>query len=151
MLRMTKQADYGIVLLTHMASRPKRRFAAPELASETHLPPPTVSKILKLLSRRGLLESHRGVKGGYSLAFAPDEINVVQMIEALEGPIAITECIDDFPGECTQESTCHLRGNWQRINDAVRLALENISLAELAVPFEPPLVQLGGGGAAVAN
>ena len=142
MLRMTKQADYGIVLMTYLASHPNRRFAAPELAAAAQLPLPTVSKILKLLGREGLLESHRGVKGGYSLARDPQRITVAAMISVLDGPIAVTECIEDTPGECSQESVCHLRGNWQRINHAVRQALESISLAELTHP-QAPLVQLG--------
>lgn len=142
MLRMTKQADYGIVLLSHMAMQPGRRFAAPELAGATQLPQPTVSKILKLLSRGGVLDSHRGVKGGYSLAEMPEDINVARLIEVLDGPIAFTECIEDAPGECSQEAWCRLRGNWQRINSAVRQALEAISLAELAAPMSRPLVQL---------
>ena len=142
MLRMTKQADYGIVLLTHLACHPNRRFAAPELAAATQLPLPTVSKILKLLGREGLLDSHRGVKGGYSLARNPRRITVAEMISALDGPIAVTECIEDSPGECSQESVCHMRANWQRINLAVRQALESITLAELTNP-QAPLVQLG--------
>ena len=142
MLRMTKQADYGIVLMTFLASHPNRRFAAPELAAAVQLPLPTVSKILKLLGRESLLESHRGVKGGYSLARDPQRITVAAMISVLDGPIAVTECIEDTPGECSQESVCHLRGNWQRINLAVRQALESISLAELTHP-QAPLVQLG--------
>ncbi len=151
MLRMTKQADYGIVLLTFCASRPDQRFTAPELAAETRLPAPTVSKILKLLTREGLLESHRGVKGGYSLAHRPDQITVAAMISALDGPIAFTECIEDTPGTCSQESICRLRGNWQQINRAVRHALESISLAELIHPLTPPLIQLGSGTAATGN
>ena len=143
MLRMTKQADYGIVLMTFLATRSERLFAAPELAAETRLPLPTVSKILKLLAREGLLASHRGVKGGYSLARDPHEISVKEMISALDGPIAFTECIEDSPGVCSQESVCRLRGNWQRINQAVRAALEAISLAELTHPLDLPLVQLG--------
>jgi FeS assembly SUF system regulator len=143
MLRMTKQADYGIVLLTHMAGAPERRYTAPELAAESRLPAPTVSKILKQLAREGLLNSHRGAKGGYSLAREPKEISVVEMITALDGPIAFTECIEDVPGVCSQESVCNLRGHWQVINDAVRGALEKISLAELTGPLSPPLVQLG--------
>jgi FeS assembly SUF system regulator len=143
---MTKQADYGIVLLTHMARTPRRadadRFTAPDLARDTSLPLPTVSKILKLLARKGLLESHRGVKGGYSLARDPRRISVAAMISALDGPIAFTECIEDTPGICSQESVCQLRGNWQRINLSVRQALEAISLAELTEP-DAPLVQLG--------
>jgi FeS assembly SUF system regulator len=142
---MTKQADYGIVLMTHLANEPGRRFAAPDLAEETQLPLPTVSKILKQLTREGLLESHRGAKGGYSLAREPLRITVADMITALDGPIAFTECIEDTPGACSQEHVCRLRGNWQRINLAVRQALESISLAELNEPLSPPLVQLGLG------
>ncbi|MEM8929937.1 MAG: SUF system Fe-S cluster assembly regulator [Acidobacteriota bacterium] len=143
MLRMTKQADYGMVLLSHMASDPARRYAAPELAQETQLPLPTVSKILKLLSRAQVLDSHRGVKGGYSLAIAPENLSVSRMITVLDGPIAITECVEDAPGTCSQEATCQIRANWQRINDAVRGSLDSISLAELAVPMTAPLVQIG--------
>lgn len=142
MLRMTKQADYGIVLLTRMACEEGRRFAAPELADETNLPLPTVSKVLKILSRAGVLDSTRGVKGGYSLARAPEETNVAEMIEALEGPIAFTECIEDTPGVCSQESSCNIRGNWQLINEAVRGALQRISLADLTSPIPPRLVQI---------
>lgn len=146
MLRMTKQADYGIVLLSHMATEPGRRFAAPELAAEMQLPLPTVSKILKILGRSGVLQSHRGVKGGYSLAESPNELSVATMISVLDGPIAITECVDESPGQCSQESSCHIRGNWQRINTAVRGALESISLADLASASSPRLVQLSMGG-----
>ena len=111
MLRLTKQADYGIVLMAEMATTPERRYAAPELASETGIPQPMVSKILKRLAREGLLASRRGVKGGYSLALAPHEISVAAMLTALEGPIAITECVDDAPGACSQEDGCRARGN----------------------------------------
>jgi FeS assembly SUF system regulator len=143
MIRMTKQADYGIVLMTHMAGEPDRQFTAGELAEETRLPAPTVSKILKMLARQHLLSSHRGVKGGYSLARETAAITMAQIISALDGPIAITECIDDSPGECSQEPSCSVRGNWQRINDAIRLALESITLAEMTQPLPSRLVTLG--------
>lgn len=142
MLRVSKQADYGIVLMTRMAGEPCRRFTAPELAAETRLPLPTVSKILKLLGREGLLASHRGVKGGYRLAHDPGRISVAAMISALDGPIAVTECIEDAPGACRQEAVCRVRSNWQHINLAMRRALEGISLAELTQPLPPPLIQL---------
>lgn len=146
MLRMTKQADYGIVLLSRMAGQATARFTAPELATETHLPLPMVSKILKILARGGLLVSHRGAKGGYSLAAPPREISVARMITVLDGPIAFTECSDDHsPGLCSQEAGCQIRFNWQRINLAVRDALEAITLAELATPSgQGQLVQLSG-------
>ena len=144
MLRMTKQADYGIVLMTHLAGDPARRLNAAEIAAEARLPQPIVSKILKLLAREGLLASQRGVKGGYSLARPAREITVAEIIESLEGPIAVTECIDDTPGECLQESVCPLRGNWQRINQAIRRALEEITLTEMIQPAKQALVTLGG-------
>lgn len=143
MLRMSKQADYGLVLMTHLATAGDRRFTAAELATETRIPPPMVSKVLKLLGREGLLTSHRGVKGGYSLDHDPEEISVAAIIAALEGPIAFTECVEDAPGACIHEAVCQLRGNWQRINLTLRQALEGISLAELAEPA-PALVQIGG-------
>jgi len=148
MIRITKQTDYGIVLLTHLAVHPERQFNAPDLAAEAQLPLPMVSKILKLLVREGLLASHRGVKGGYSLARPPREISMAEIVAALEGPIAITECIDEM-GNCFHEPICQVRGNWQRINSAVRDALAGITLAEMALPFtthgfEPKLVTLGG-------
>lgn len=149
MIRITKQTDYGIVLLTHLAAFPERQYNAPELAAEAHLPLPMVSKILKLLAREGLLTSHRGVKGGYGLARQAEEISMAEIIAALEGPIAITECIS-VEGDCSHEPLCPVRSNWQRINQAVRAALMGISLSEMARsrPAGPQgLVTLGGGGA----
>src|SRR5687767_3559958 len=146
MIRLTKQTDYGIVLLTRMALHPERQTNAPELAAEAGLPLPTVSKILKLLTHQELLVSHRGVKGGYGLARPPAEISVAEIIAAIEGPIAITECIEHSPsaGECAQEPVCPNRSNWQVINAAVRQALYGITLADMAQPLQPrPLVTLG--------
>ncbi len=146
MIRITKQTDYGIVLLNHLATHRDRQYNAPDLALETHLPLPMVSKILKLLAREGLLVSHRGVKGGYGLARVPEAITMAEIIVALEGPIAITECID-LSGDCFHEQACQVRSNWQRINEALRTALQGITLAEMAPPAQK-LVTLGGRGAA---
>lgn len=146
MIRITKQTDYGIVLLTHLATDAERLFTAPELAEEAKLPAPTVSKVLKLLARDGLLESHRGVKGGYCLARPADEISIAEVIMALEGPIGITECIDDTPGECGYAALCGLRSNWNRINAVIREALESISLADMNPPLPLRLVSLGDHG-----
>ena len=144
MIRITKQTDYAIVLLTHLAGNPERQVNAPELAGETRLPLPMVSKILKLLVREGVLQSHRGVKGGYGLARPADLISMAEVIAALEGPIAITECIDDV-GDCSHEPFCAVRGRWHRINEALRDALAGITLAEMAPPPQK-LVTLGRGG-----
>lgn len=147
MIRITKQTDYGIVLLTHLAVNPDRQYAAPELAAEARLPLPMVSKILKLLARDGLLASHRGVKGGYCLARPAEEISMAEIIAALEGPIAITECIS-VESDCSHVALCPVSANWRRINEAVRAALEGISLAEMAHPKKQTaqkLVTLGRG------
>jgi FeS assembly SUF system regulator len=148
MLRITKQTDYGIVLLSRMAAEPARLFNAPELAHDAQLPLPTVSKILKLLARDGLLASHRGVKGGYSLSRPPEAISIAEVIGSLDGPIAITECVEDDhstgPGTCQQQGHCATQANWQVINRAVRLALEDITLRDMAEPLQPrSLVQIG--------
>lgn len=145
MIRITKQTDYGIVLLTKLTAVPERRFSAPELAAESQLPLPMVSKILKELARAGLLTSHRGVHGGYALARDPHEISINEVISALEGPIAITECIDDAPGACDKQPFCPVSGNWGRINLAIREALDGISLSEMSHP-ESKLVTLGDRG-----
>ncbi len=124
--------------MTSFARQPQRLHSANELAAELGLALPTVSKVLKALVQHGLLVSHRGAKGGYSLAAAPEEISVAQIISAIEGPIALTECSDSV-GLCGQETQCSVRGNWQLINKAVREALERVTLADLARPMAQPL------------
>jgi Rrf2 family protein len=107
-----------------------------------------VSKILKLLVRQGLLVSHRGVKGGYSLARPAAEMHAAEILRALEGAVALTVCIEGSPGECDREHFCSVRGPWQRINKAVFEALAGVTLADLAGETSPRLVQLGAGAAA---
>ena len=109
MIRMSKQADYGIVLLSRFASGSLGTiYSARELAGETHIPWPMASKILKLLTRQGLLISHRGATGGYRLARRPEKISVAEIIRRMEGPIALTECVE-APGDCKQEPVCQVR------------------------------------------
>jgi len=138
MIRITKLTDYGIVLLSHIARDAQMQVHnVRDLAAESHLPLPTVSKILKTLARQGLLVSHRGVKGGYHLARRPEEISVAEIISALDGPIAVTDCSPNASGRCDLENLCCVRSNWQRINLAVRDTLEAISLADMAHPLPP--------------
>lgn len=146
MLRITKQADYGIVLLTHFARAERGvTITASQLTERTGLPGPTVTKVLKLLARDGLLISHRGVQGGYELSRLPEEINVAQIIAALEGPIAFTQCSANAVG-CDREPICPVRPNWQRVDQVLRKALESISLLEMAEDYAKklPTVQLDG-------
>lgn len=147
-IRLSKLADYGIVIMTHMARGPERQQTATEIAAQAHLPLPMASKILKGLVHAGLLVSHRGAKGGYGLARSTWEISVADVIVALEGPIALTACIEHGPGECDIEALCPARANWRRINDAIREALEGITLMEMAqaVPaaFAVPMDEVAG-------
>lgn len=152
LIRMTRLTDYGIVLLSYFARDPDRGMHnARDIAAAARLPLPTVNKILKALTRKGLLISHRGVKGGYSLARRPEEISMADIITATEGPVAITQCTVSLPGNCAQEHACPIHSNWQKINDAIRLALESVSLSEMArtIPVRPPKpaspVQIEGG------
>jgi len=137
MLKLSRITDYGIVLMAHLARGPAETTRnAREVATDTGLPTPVVSKVLKMLARHGLLLSHRGVKGGYTLARPAQQIAVSEMITALEGPIGLTECTV-HPGVCPQELSCNVRDPWQRINDVVRVALSEVSLADLAGPDSP--------------
>lgn len=133
MLRITKQTDYGIVLMTLFATRREGEAkSARDLALETGLPLPMVGKILKLLVREGMLASQRGARGGYRLSRAASRINVADIVRALEGPIAITECVETGPGECRFLSGCTLQPNWLRINQAIQQALQGITLEDMA-------------------
>lgn len=137
MIRMTKLSDYGLVLLTHFARHEEDLHSAVELATAANLPLPTVGKILKILAKEGILGSNRGAKGGYKLARKPSEISVAQILKALEGPIAITECLEHPEAQCEYERACPTRANWAIVNRAIRQALERISLAEMAQPLPP--------------
>ena len=136
MIRITRLTDYGIVLLSRFAgAEPGTVLSARELSTETGIPLPTASKILKTLTRTGLLLSHRGTQGGYSLSRPPEEVTVSDIIGSLEGPIALTDCSGEADGLCDIELTCPVRTNWQRITDAIRDALSAIPLTEMTVGF----------------
>ena len=131
MLQLSRMIDYGVVVLSQMANRRDSLTTAPELAEATGLPAPMVSKVLKSLALSDLVVSHRGVHGGYSLSRGPDEISVAEIVEALEGPVALTACVEASDAHCQVESLCPIRGRWEKVNDAIREALEAVSLAEL--------------------
>jgi FeS assembly SUF system regulator len=141
MLRLSKLTDYGTVIMAYMALEQDRVFAATELAAATGVAAPTASKILKMLAGRGLLQSVRGAKGGYTLSRSAGEISIAQIIDAVEGPIAMTEC-SAVAGMCAQEGACSIRGNWQRVNLVILQALDQITLADMTRPaFRPAYLQ----------
>jgi FeS assembly SUF system regulator len=131
-IRLSKLADYGIVIATHLARHPGRQHTAADVAAATAVPAAMTSKVLKLLTRAELLASHRGALGGYSLARPAGTVSVKALVEALDGPIAITSCTEPTPGDCSILSLCPARANWERINRAIRDALDEVSLDEMA-------------------
>ncbi len=130
MLRISKLTDYGTVILAQMARDPARIYSAASLAQTIELPISTVSKLLKVLSRSGLLSSHRGKQGGYRLAKSPLQISLAEVIQVLEGPVAVTEC-SQSSGLCQLESRCAIRRQWQGVNGVIYQALEQVSLESL--------------------
>lgn len=136
MLRMSKLTDYGTMVLAQLAASDCGWTTAHQLADATHLHQPTVSKLLKALVRAGLVVSSRGVQGGYALARPAAAISAAAIVDALEGPVAITEC-SSSTGGCDLESYCRVGSAWQRINASIRKALEDISLEDLQTRREP--------------
>lgn len=132
MFKLGKLTDYGTVLMTALARQPEALRNAQDLAVQTHLALPTVAKLLRQLARAGLVESHRGALGGYRLARAPDRISVADIVCALEGPIALTEC--SVHSGCGIEAHCDVKSHWRVINDAIRTALDAVTLAQMAHP-----------------
>lgn len=135
MLRISRLTDYATVVMTCLAASPDQVLNTAQIAQCTRLELPTVGKLLKLLGRAGLVNSWRGVNGGYRLARPACEISLADIIEALEGPFGVTEC-SVAAGQCSREGYCTVRGNWRRINRIVGSALRAVSLAELLHPLQ---------------
>ena len=133
MFRMGKLTVYGIGLMSYFASNLQVQHSAHAIAEAVKVPLPTVRKVLKLLSHSGLLKSERGVMGGYSLSRHPDDITVAEIITAIEGPIALTECVST-DSHCDQETHCAVQTNWTKINDAVFHALDEVKLSDMLAP-----------------
>ncbi len=153
MLRIRKLTDYGTVLLAAMASRDEPWLTASELAESTQLAYATVGKLLKLLVRANLLQSQRGAHGGYRLARAPESITALEILEALEGEIAVIEC-GLGSHRCTREGFCAVSPPWRRINRVLKETLAHMTLADLAPAplsrMKPPAVGREAKGSARA-
>jgi FeS assembly SUF system regulator len=140
MIRVTKLTDYGVGLMAQMAERGQGTMAtAPELSENMKLPLPTVRKILKALAKEKLLVSQRGAAGGYVLARPPRQITLMDMVTALEGPMALTECATGNTCDCEREDVCNLRENWSLVNSLLQNTLESYTLDQMignAVPWQ---------------
>lgn len=130
MLKLGKLTDYATVLLAAMAAAPERLFAAQELAQRTSVAAPTVAKLMKQLQQGGLVSSTRGARGGYRLLKSPAQVTVADVIRALEGPIALTDCA--VHGSCAIEAGCGAKAPFRLINAAITQALEAVTLADMA-------------------
>ncbi len=133
MLRVSKLTDYATVVMTCLAAAGDEVLSAQQLAERARLELPTVSKLLKQLAQASLVDSYRGVNGGYRLSREPQAITVAEIVTAMEGPIGMTEC-SVHAGQCGHESHCGVRVNWQRISQAISAALESVTLADMVKP-----------------
>jgi len=131
MLRISRLTDYATVVLATLAEHPERVQTATALAEHTRIAAPTVSKLLKQLQRANLVTSTRGLHGGYQLARPAAEITAADILDALEGPVALTDCAAGH-GHCGIEQTCQVGRVWQRLNQAIHHSLSEVSLAQLA-------------------
>lgn len=135
MLRVSKLTDYATVVMTCLAGA-DGVLSAQALAERARLEPPTVAKLLKQLAQAGLVDSFRGVSGGYRLARDPAGISVADIVTAIEGPIGMTEC-SAHEGQCGREPHCGVRVNWRRISVAIEQALASVTLADMVKPPPP--------------
>jgi FeS assembly SUF system regulator len=131
MLRLGKLTDYAALVLGHLAAHKNAPVSTADIAQATRVPSPTVSKILKILSRTGIVISMRGANGGYKLAFDAQDIALLDIIEAMEGPVALTTCINNSDERCALEDVCSMHGRWRPVNTAIRAVLGEMSLADL--------------------
>ncbi len=133
-MRLSRLTDYAVTLLTQIVRGGKDLWSAAELAEKAGLPVPSTAKIMKLLAKSHIIIAYRGVNGGYRLARPASDISIASVIEAVEGPIALTDCAEGGDQSCRIEALCPMSGNWDKVNNAVRTALDTVSLAEMAVP-----------------
>jgi FeS assembly SUF system regulator len=138
MLRLSKLTDYAVVVLVRLSGLDGVQ-TSPGVASATGIPEPTVAKVLKILAGSGLVVSQRGARGGYRLNRALAEIPVADVIAAIDGPIALTACVEGSATECESLCLCPMRGRWDPVNDAIQAALSSITLADMQHSAIPPM------------
>ncbi|MGB3723886.1 MAG: SUF system Fe-S cluster assembly regulator [Pacificimonas sp.] len=136
MIRLSNLADYAVVAMVRLAEADSRMSAA-ALAEATGIPAPTAAKLTVLLTRAGLLDATRGAAGGVSLARTAQDVRLTDIIEAVDGPIGLTQCLHEGAEDCAIHSTCSVKPHWQTINRTVRSALSDVKLSDLIQVKEP--------------
>ena len=137
MLRLSKLADYAVVVLARLSCEGSVQ-TSPGIAAATGLPEPTVAKVLKGLASGGLVGSQRGARGGYRLARPLTKIHVADVVEAIDGPVHLTACVDGARDRCQAQDSCRCSGGWDRVNEVVMQALGTISIADIAAVRASP-------------
>ena len=137
MIRLSRLADYAVAIMGQISLSPSSIYNSQELAHLTNLPETTVAKILTRLRQKGVLASHRGVKGGYCLNKNMSDISLADIITAIDGPISLTLCADHLNIRCSLEDSCQSRASWQKINQAIRQIFAAVPLAELVQKAKP--------------
>jgi FeS assembly SUF system regulator len=150
MLRLSKLTDYAVVVLVRLADS-ERVQTSPGIAATTGIPEPTVAKVLKTLASSGLVGSQRGARGGYRLLRPLAAIPVADVIEAIDGPIALAACVEGSATECEAQGLCPVRGRWDPVNDAIHHALSSISLADMREAGVPRLFRVPARQASVSQ
>ena len=135
-MRLSNLADYAVVIMAAAArAGDGARLSATTLAEGTGIPLPTTQKLLQRLAGAGLFRSARGGGGGFVLARGPDAISLADIVEAVEGPIAMTNCVDEGRHDCALEGACQVRPHWGAVNGAIRASLSGVSLSDLSSPI----------------
>ncbi|MBV7257312.1 SUF system Fe-S cluster assembly regulator [Pacificimonas sp. WHA3] len=129
-MRLSNLADYAVVAMVRLASAPER-MSAGALSEQTGIPAPTAAKLTATLTRAGLLDSTRGASGGAALSRPASDIRLTEIVEAVDGPIGLTQCLHDGAGDCAIGVSCNVRPHWTIINQKVRSAFDDVSLADL--------------------
>ena len=138
MLKLTKKADYGLIALRHLASRPDRTASTKEIADAYHLPLTLLAKVLQQLTRAGILMSVAGTNGGYRLSRDPQRISTLEVVRAIDGPVILTHCFTEH-GHCDQSESCTVREPLRRVHEAILEVLNKFTITDLA---ESPVVKL---------
>ena len=133
MIRISKLADYAVVILSIMAGSDEKLMSAARLSEVSTVPEPTVSKILKMLSKGGVINSSRGINGGYTFSIKPEDISLERILQIIDGPVSITQCANGKEDEkpCNLGEGCSMRGRWCGVNNVIRQALSSVSLRDL--------------------
>ncbi len=131
MLKISKIADYAVVILADMANKNQQKISVSTIANSTGLAEPTISKVLKALLKAGIVESTRGIYGGYSIKGPPNKISIEDIIKAVDGPVLITSCSHGSKPDCSVSQICAVKGRWDDINIAISEILSSVSLTDM--------------------